>query len=269
MIIEIFEYSFIIKALIAGILLSLCCSLLGNVLVLKRYAMIGDGLSHVGFGALAVAAAFNFAPLFIAVPIVIVAAFFLIALNKKEKLNGDALTALISASSLAIGVIIISVTKKGNAEISSYLFGNILALSDFELYTSIILSVIVTLIFVFLYVRIFAVTFDETFAFSVGANPSVYNGIIAVLTAVTVVLGMKLMGSLLISALIIFPTLSAMCVFKSYKKLTVFTPAISVSCFVIGFIMSYLFELPTGAGIVVTNLIYFIMFNLIGKLIKS
>ena len=263
MIIEMFSYSFILKAFLAGILLSLCCSLLGNVLVLKRYSMIGDGLSHVGFGALAVASALNFAPLFVAVPIVIIAAFFLLSLNKKESFNGDALTAVISSASLAIGVIIISVSGKGNAELSGYLFGSILALSNFELYLSIILSVTVILIFTFLYVRIFAVTFDEVFAFSTGTNPSLYNAIVAVLTAVTVVLGMKLMGSLLISALIIFPTLSAMCVFKSYKNLTVFTPLISAFCFVVGFIISYIFELPTGAGIVVVNLICFILFSVL------
>lgn len=269
MLIEMFSYSFIIKALIVGILIALCCSLLGVTLVLKRCSMIGDGLSHVGFGALAVASVFNSAPLAVALPIVIAAAFFLLNLSKSERLNGDSAIALVSTSSLALGVIAISAFTKGNSELSAYLFGSILAVSDFDLYLSVILCVCVMLIFVFLYTRIFAVTFDETFAFATGTNVSLYNSLIAVLTAVTVVLGMKMVGTLLISALIIFPALTSMRIYKTFLGVTVSSAVISVICFLGGFIISYLFELPTGAAIVVFNLICFILFLIAEKIIKK
>lgn len=268
MLTEMFSYPFIIKAVTAGILISLCCSLLGVTLVLKRYSMIGDGLSHVGFGALAAASALNTAPLAVALPVVIIAAFFLLSISKSEKIKGDSAIALLSTSSLAAGVIIISAFSEGNSELSSYLFGSILALNKFDLYLSVTLCVTVILIFIFFYTRIFAVTFDETFASATGTNASLYNSLIAVLTAVTVVLGMKMMGTLLISALIIFPALTSMRIFKTFLGVTVCSVTVSAICFFSGFIISYIFELPTGAAIVMFNLFFFLIFLTVEKICR-
>ncbi len=213
---EIFSYHFMTRAIIGGLLVSLCSALLGVPLVLKRYSMIGDGLSHVGFGALAIAAAVNVAPLALAVPVVIAAAFLLLRINQSSRIKGDAAIALISSSALAIGVAVVSVTTGMNTDVSNYMFGSILSLSRADAILSIVLSVIVLLMFVLLYPRIFAVTFDETFARATGTKSELFNTVIAVLTAVTVVIGMRMMGALLISSLIIFPALTAMRLCRSF-----------------------------------------------------
>lgn len=259
---EMMSYHFMTRALIVGILVSLCASLLGVSLVLKRYSMIGDGLSHVGFGALAIAAAANVAPLAIAVPVVVAAAFLLLRISQNSKIKGDAAIALISSSALAIGVIVISMTTGMNTDVSNYMFGSILSLSKADAILSGCLSVVVLLMFILLYPRIFAVTFDETFAKATGTKSERYNTVIAVLTAVTVVLGMRMMGALLISSLIIFPALSSMRICKSFKSVVLCSAVISILCFVIGMVCSYVFELPTGASIVVVNLFVFFGFSL-------
>ena len=205
---EMFSYHFMIRAVVVGILVSLCAALLGVSLVLKRYSMIGDGLSHVGFGALAIAAAANIAPLYLAVPVVIAAAFLLLRINQNSRIKGDAAIALISSSALAVGVVTVSLTTGMNTDVSNYMFGSILSLSRADAVLSIILSAAVLLMFVLLYPRIFAVTFDETFARATGTKTQLINSVIAVLTAVTVVIGMRMMGALLISSLIIFPALT-------------------------------------------------------------
>ena len=260
---EMLSYHFMSRALIVGILVSLCAALLGVSLVLKRYSMIGDGLSHVGFGALAIAAAANIAPLVIAVPVVVAAAFLLLRISQNSKIKGDAAIALISSSALAIGVIVISVTTGMNTDVSNYMFGSILSLSKTDAVLSAVLSVVVLLMFILLYPRIFAVTFDETFAKATGTKAESYNTVIAVLTAVTVVLGMRMMGALLISSLIIFPALSSMRLCKSFKSVAICSAVISVVCFVIGMICSFALELPTGASIVAVNLIVFLAFSFI------
>lgn len=264
---EMLSYHFMSRALIVGILVSLCASLLGVSLVLKRYSMIGDGLSHVGFGALAIAAALNVAPLAIAVPVVVAAAFLLLRISQNSKIKGDAAIALISSSALAIGVIVISMTTGMNTDVSNYMFGSILSLSKTDAVLSAVLSVVVLLMFVFLYPRIFAVTFDETFAKATGTKADSYNTVIAVLTAVTVVLGMRMMGALLISSLIIFPALSSMRICKSFRSVVLCSAAISVVCFVVGMVCSYALELPTGASIVAVNLVVFLAFS-IGSFVK-
>ena len=256
---EMFSYSFILKAIIAGALITLCCSLLGVTLVLKRYSMIGDGLSHVGFGALAVASVFNLPPLLITIPIVIIAAFLLIGISDSKKIKGDSAIALISTGSLALGVIIISVFSNNNSELSNYLFGSILAISNFELWLSVILCVFVVLIYLFFFNKIFAVTFDETFSRAIGMKTTLYNSVLAILTALTVVLGMKMMGSLLISALIIFPTLISLRIFKTFFSVTLASVLFSFFSFFLGFFISYVFEFPTGATIVAVNLIIYIL----------
>ena len=262
---NMFSYHFMQRALIVGVLVSLCAAVLGVSLVLKRYSMIGDGLSHVGFGALAIASAFNLAPLAVAVPVVIIAAVLLLRLSRDGKIKGDAAIAMISSASLAIGVITVSLTTGMNTEVSSYMFGSVLSLSRGDAVLSAILSAAVLTLFVLFYPRLFAVTFDETFARATGTRTDVYNTLLAVLTAVTVVLGMRMMGALLISSLIIFPALSAMRVCRSFKKVIVCAALISIACFVLGLSASYLFETPTGASVVVADLAAFALCSLIGK----
>lgn len=265
---EMLSFEFIARALVVGILVSLCASLLGTSLVLKRYSMIGDGLSHVGYGALAVAAALNLAPLQVAIPVVVIAAFCLLRLSQNSKLKGDALIAIISCSALSIGMIVVSVFEV-NIDVNSYMFGSILALQNEDVILSVISSLIVIILYVLFYNRIFAVTFDESFSKATGIKTSLYNGLIAVLTAVVIVVGMRLMGALLISGLIIFPSLSAMRICKSYRGVTVFSVAISVLCFIIGLFITFYLPVPTGACIVVTNLAAFIICTLVGKITSS
>ena len=261
-----FSYTFIVRALVVGFLVSLCASLLGVSLVLKRYSMIGDGLSHVGFAALAIASALNMAPLTVSIPVVIASAFLLLRLSEHSKIRGDAAIALFSTGALAIGVMVISMTTGMNTDVYNYLFGSILAMSKADLRLSIALSVSVLILFVVFYNKIFAVTFDETFARATGVRAGIYNMIIAVLTAVTIVLGMRMMGALLISSLIIFPALSSMRLFKSFRSVTISSALVSVFCFLAGVTISYIFSTPTGASVVVINIIVFALFSAIGTI---
>ena len=263
-ILQMFSYHFMQRALIVGVLVSLCAALLGVSLVLKRYSMIGDGLSHVGFGALAIASALHVAPLAVAVPVVMAAAVLLLRMSQSSRIKGDAMIALVSSSALAIGVVSVSVTTGMNTEVSSYMFGSVLSLSRGDAVLSVILSVCVLVLFVLFYPRLFAVTFDETFTKATGTRAERYNTLLALLTAVTVVLGMRMMGALLISSLIIFPALSAMRVCKSFKGVILCAACISVGCFLVGLVASYLLETPTGASIVLANLLLFGIFSLLG-----
>ena len=258
------SYHFMQRALIVGVLVSLCAALLGVSLVLKRYSMIGDGLSHVGFGALAIASAFHLAPLAVAVPVVVLAAVLLLRISQSSRIKGDAWIALVSSSALAIGVICVSLTTGMNTEVSSYMFGSVLSLSRPDAVLSVLLSLAVLLLFVLFYPRLFAVTFDETFARATGTRTGAYNTLLAVLTAVTVVLGMRMMGALLISSLIIFPALSAMRVCRSFRSVIVCAAGISVGCFLVGLVASFFLSTPTGASIVVANLLVFGVFSLLG-----
>ena len=264
---EMFSYHFMTRAIVVGVLVSLCAALLGVSLVLKRYSMIGDGLSHVGFGALAIAAAMNVAPLALAVPVVVAAAFLLLRINQSSRIKGDAAIALISSSALAIGVAVVSVKTGMNTDVSNYMFGSILSLSKADAVLSIVLSAVVLLMFVLLYPRIFAVTFDETFARATGTKSQLLNTVIAVLTAVTVVIGMRMMGALLISSLIIFPALTAMRLCRSFRSVVLCSAAVSVVCFVLGMTASYALELPSGASVVIVNIIAFLLFS-IASLLK-
>ena len=262
-VINMLSYEFITRALIVGLIVSLCASLLGVSLVLKKYSMIGDGLSHVGFGALAIATVLNIAPLQFSVPVVIVIAFLLLRLNDNSKIKGDSAIALISASSMAIGVMVISLTIGMNIDICNYLFGSILAMQKSDVILSVILGVIVLVLFIIFYNRIFTVTFDEEFAKATGTKTNLYNLLIAILTSVTIVVGMRLMGSLLISSLIIFPALTSMQLFKNFKQVIISSALVSVICFLIGFFISYLYATPVGASIVCVNLVVLIFCMLI------
>lgn len=263
MISEMFSYEFIQRAFLGGVLVSLCASLLGVSLVLKRYSMIGDGLSHVSFGALSIAIAYGFAPLKFAIPVVIIAAFLLLRLAENGKMRSDAAIAMVSASALAIGVIVTSLTTGLSTDIYSYMFGSILAMSKDDVLVSVVLSVIVIVMFLFCYHRIFAVTFDDSFSKATGVKVGMYNTLISVFTAVTVVIGIKMMGAMLISSLIIFPALTSMRIFKSFLSVTICSAVLSVINFTLGLIGSYAFSIPAGASVVVANLGMFIIFSIV------
>lgn len=260
---QIFSLSFMVRALVVGVLVALCSSLLGVSLVLKRYSMIGDGLSHVGFGALAAAAAMNAAPLKVAIPVVVITAFLLLRVNENGKLKGDSAIALVSASALALGVLIVSVSAS-NIDLNSYMFGSIYAVSQSDMYLSIALSAGILILYLLFYNKIFAVTFDENFARATGAHASVYNMVMACLTAVTIVIGMRLVGSLLISSLILFPPLTAMRVCKTFRRVVVLSAVLGVACVTAGILLSFLLDMPASACIVLVNLAAYLLFSLAG-----
>ncbi len=264
-------YGFIVNALIVGVLVSVCSSLLGVTLVLKRYSMIGDGLSHVGFGALSVAMALGFSPLYLSVPVVIAAAFLLLRLGNNGKIKGDAAIALISTGSLSVGIIATSLAKGGNVDVLGYMFGSIFAMSDADLILSIGISIAVLLSYIFFYNKIFVVTFDEDFARASGIRVEVYKLLIALLTAVTIVVGMRIMGTMLISSLIIFPALTSMRIFGSFRAVIISSALVSVVCFVVGIVFSFAFNLPAGASVVAANGFVFVLFYAISlmKKVKS
>lgn len=262
--IEMFSYPFMVRAFLVGSLVALCSALLGVSLVLKRYSMIGDGLSHVGFGAMAVAAALNAAPLAVAIPVVIVAAVLLLRVSGNSRIKGDAAIALISTSSLAVGVMVISLTTGMNTDVYNYMFGSILAMSAEDVQLSVILAIVVILLFVFFYNKIFAITFDETFALATGVKANLYNTLIAVLTAVTIVLGMRMMGALLISSLIIFPALTSMRVCRTFRSVIISSGVISVVCLFVGISVSYLYATPAGASVVMANIAALVIYSVIG-----
>lgn len=265
---EMMAYSFIQRAMIVGLIVSLAAALLGVSLVMKRYSMIGDGLSHVGFGALAIAMALGWAPLAFTVPVVVAAALLLLRLSETSKIKGDAAIGMIATAALAIGVTVISLTRSANADVSSYLFGSILVMSKDDVTLSLVLGGAVLILFVLFYRRIFTVTFDEAFARATGLNTGLYNTLIAVLTAVTIVLGMRLMGAMLISSLVIFPALTAMRLHKRFLSVTLASALISLVSFFAGMILSYLFSTPAGASVVLVNAAIFLVFSLIAR-IKS
>ncbi|MEY8394829.1 metal ABC transporter permease [Lachnospiraceae bacterium 45-P1] len=260
---EMLSYPFIVRALIGGLFISLCASLLGVSLVLKRYSMIGDGLSHVSFGALSAAIAFGWAPLVVSIPVVVLAAVLLLRITENGKIKSDAAIAMISAGSLAVGIIVTSLTTGMTTDVSSYMFGSILAMSKVDVTLSAALSVVVLGMFALCYNKVFAVTFDESFARATGVNVSAYSMMIAVLTAVTIVLGMRMMGAMLISSLVIFPSLTSMRVFKSFSGVAVSSGCVSVVCFFAGLVLSYAYSVPAGASVVVVNMAAFLLFTIV------
>ncbi|MBE7062415.1 MAG: metal ABC transporter permease [Clostridia bacterium] len=265
-ILTLFSYSFMQRALLVGLLVAPCAALLGVSLVLRRYSMIGDGLSHVGFGALSLAFALNLAPLQVALPIVILAAFWLLHLSESSKMHGDSAIALISSAAIAFGVVVTSLTNGMSTDVYDLMFGSILAVGSDDLILSLLLSSAVLFVFIFFYRKIFAITFDEGFARTAGTNVRVYTSLIAFLTAVTIVVGMRIMGSMLISSLIIFPALTAMRLFRSFRSVTLCAAVLSLVAFGTGLLLSFWFSLPTGATIVLVNLGFFLLFSILEKL---
>ncbi|MDB8541402.1 metal ABC transporter permease [Turicibacter sanguinis] len=267
--VEMFSYPFLVRAMVVGLLVSLCCAMLGVSLVLKRYSMIGDGLSNVGFGALAVASVLNVAPLSFAIPVVVAAAFFLLRMNENSLIKGDATIALVSTGSLSIGVLVMSLTTGMNLDVCNYMFGSILAMTQSDVYLSMVLSALVLLLFILFYHKMFAITFDETFAKATGIRVGFYKMLLAVLTALTITLGMRLMGTLLISSLIVFPALTAMRLCRSFKWVMIHSIFISVICFFLGLVMSYLVATPPGASVVAMNIVMFFIYSLLSFVRKG
>lgn len=265
------EFEFARNALAVSIMIALCASLFGVTLVLKRFSFIGDGLSHAAFGALALAAVLQVSnELVVVLPITVVMAILLLKAGNNTKIKGDAAVAMVSVGALAIGYLLLNVfSVSGNVagDVCASLFGatSILTLSETDVVLCMVMSTIVIILFVLFYNRIFAVTFDESFASATGVKTEVYNMVIAVVTAVIIVIAMKLVGSLIVSALIIFPALSAMRIFKSFRGVTVCAAVVSVVCATMGFFGSLVWGLPVGPAIVAVNIICFICFFCIGK----
>ena len=258
LLLEMFTYPFILRAFVVGILVSLCAALLGVPLVLKRYSMIGDGLSHVSFGALSVALACGWSPLPVSIPVVVVAALLLLRMTERSRMGADAAIAVTSASALAVGIIVTSLTTGMTTDVDSYMFGSILAMDRADVALSVVLSAAVLALFVLFYHRLFAITFDESFSRATGVKVGLYNTLLSVLTALTIVLGMRMMGAMLISSLVIFPALSAMRVLKSFRGVVICAAALSVISFCVGLTASYLLGTPVGASVVIVNLLVFL-----------
>ena len=265
-ILQMFSFPFMQRALIAGVLVSLCAALLGVSLVLKRYSMIGDGLSHVSFGALAIAVALGVTPLYFSIPVVIAAAFLLLRVADNPHWNSDAAIAVMSASSLAIGIIVISRTTGMTTDVDNYMFGSVLAMSKADVALSVVLCAAVLVLFILFYHKLFAVTFDESFSRATGLKVERYNTLLAILTALTIVLGMRMMGAMLISSLVIFPALTAMRLFKSFRGVVVCAAVTSVLCFCAGLTVSFALSTPVGASVVAANLALFLISCLVSAL---
>lgn len=267
-----FQYPFVRYALIVGVLIALCSSLLGVTLVLKRFSFIGDGLSHVAFGAMAVASVLNFTNNMIFIlPVTIICAVLLLRTGQNTKIKGDAAVAMISVGALALGYLFLNLFATGpnlSGDVCSTLFGStsILTLTKEQVVLCCVLSVLVVIVFVLFYHKIFCITFDETFAKAAGMKTNLYNLLIAVITAVIIVLAMNLVGSLLISALVIFPALSAMRIYKTFLSVTICSVVLSVICAVIGILSSILAGTPVGSTIVAIDIAAFIVCCIIGKI---
>lgn len=269
------SYPFVRYALVVGTLIALCSALFGVTLVLKRFSYIGDGLSHVAFGALAVATLFDIGSTSVVVmPVTVLAAILILRTGQNPKIHGDAAIAMLSVGSLAVGYLVMnlfSTSANISGDVCSTLFGStsILTLTKAEVWLCVVMSVIVVAVFILLYNRIFAVTFDENFARATGLKASVYNNLIAIITAVIIVLAMNLVGSLLISALIIFPALSAMCVIQNFKGVVIYAAVLSVLCAFAGIVLSILFSTPVGSTIVAADIVVFFINSLVGKWVRG
>lgn len=270
-----FGFPFVRYALIVGVLIALCSALLGVTLVLRRFSFIGDGLSHVAFGSMAIASVLNLTnEMFVVLPITVLSAILILKAGKNARIKGDAMIAVISVSSLAFGYLLMNTTGSStnvSGDVCTTLFGStsILTLNKTEVWVCMGLSMIVSLVFVFFYNRLFSVTFDEDFSKATGMRTDAYNLLIAVLTAIVIVLGMNLVGSLLISALVIFPALSAMRLFKSFKAVTLCSVVLSVLCALAGMLVSILVGTPVGSTIVAADFVVFLLCCLTSSFFKG
>ncbi len=261
-------YQFVQNAYLAGAFIAMPCAMLGLILVLRKLSLIGDGLSHVSFGAIALGLFMGLWPLYVAIPIVIIAAYFIWQLSEKTKLYGDAAIGIVSAVGIAGGVILASLSKGFNIDLFSYLFGNILAISRQEIYLSIGLSILVSLIIIWFYQDLFATTFDEDYAKASGIKTKRLNFILMTLTGITVVLAIKVVGIMLVSALLIIPASAALQISKSFKRAMISSIAVALLAVLIGISASLYLDWPAGATIIITSFIIFIGLFLISRLKK-
>ncbi|HEY8364467.1 MAG TPA: metal ABC transporter permease [Haloplasmataceae bacterium] len=266
LLIEALTTSFVLKALLVGILVAISSSFLGTFLVLKKYSLIGDGLAHVSFGAIAIALLLGFTPLYVSIPLVTIASILILKLNEKTEISGDAAIGLVGSFSIALGYIIASSTSGFAVNLSSYLFGSILLVTNTEVILAIILTVIVSTAILLLYNSLFALTYDEEFAQVLGLKTKYLNYLISILTSLTVVLGINVVGTMLISSLLIFPTVTALQLANSFKKTIIISLIVSILSIILGILLSIVLNTPTGATIVVLNGIFFLIFYLRKKL---
>ncbi len=262
---EALTSAFVLKALLVGILVAVSSSFLGIFLVLKKYSLIGDGLAHVSFGTIALALFIGWAPLLVSIPLVILSSILILKLNEKAEIHGDAAIGLVSSFSVALGYIIASSTAGFSVNLSSYLFGSILLVSNLDVYLAILLSVVVILTVMCLYNSLFAVTYDEEFSKVLGLNTKKLNYALSVLTSLTIVLGIRVVGTMLISSLIIFPTVTALQISKSFKSTIKISLIVSVISVFAGLFLSIIINIPTGSTIVVINGVIFFICYLIKK----
>lgn len=263
---SLLSYPFLYRALIVGVLVSLCAALLGVVLVLKRYSLIGHGLGEVGFAALSLAVALDLPPLAVSIPLVVAASFLIMYMSQRSGTSGDIAIGIMATAALSFGVIVTSVTRGFNIDVSNYMFGSIIALSSADVWLSVGLSLVVIAMYGLLFNRLFAITYDEVNARATGINVTLYQFVISFLTAITVVLGMRMMGTMLISSLIIFPAMIARRLVASFRGMVLTAAGVSVGCFLIGLYLSYQLSLPTGACIVAVNLAALVVSMIVSRL---
>lgn len=266
--INLMQYPFMQRALICGISISLCAALIGVILVLKKYSMIGHGLGEVGFASLSLALALNLPEIYIAIPIVIIASFIILAISQKKGEEGDVAIALVSTGALAFGIIITALTKGFNIDVYNYMFGSILTMTIKDVIVSVMLSAFLVITYIIFYNRLFMITYDEKYAKVCGINVTFYQFLIAFFTAVVVVIGMRMMGTLLISSLIVFPAIIAKKLTHSFKGMSILAVIISILCFIFGLIISAIINLPTGASIVMVYIVVLIISVIWSKLVK-
>jgi len=269
MISQMLSFSFMVRAIIVGLLVSLCAALLGVNLVLKRYAMIGTALGNVSFAVMSIAGVVQFAPVAVSMPVVIIAAFFMLRISENSKVNGDSAVALVSTGGITVGVVFTGLTTGITLHICNVMFGSIFVMTQRDLYLSVGLSILVVGLFIFFYKQLFAVTHDENFARAIGIKVEVYKSLLAILTAVTIVVGMRMMGSLLVAALTVFPALSAMRLFKRFLYVVIASAVIGVVCFFIGMLFSFGLDLPPGASVVGVNLIVYTALSIVSFVKKG
>jgi ABC-type Mn2+/Zn2+ transport system permease subunit len=269
LLLESLQYGFMLKALLVGSLIALCCSFLGIFLVLRKYAMIGHGLAHVSFATIAIALLIGQSPLLVSIPLVILSSFLILKLSEKANIHGDSSLGLVSSFAVALGVLLSSLANGFNVDLFSYLFGSILVISNIDVYLSVILSMIVLFTTIFFYQDLFAITYDDEFAKVSGVRVKRMNYLISLLTSVTIVLGIRVVGTMLISSMIVFPTVTALQLSKGFKATIYLSSIVAVSSVILGVFLSFVLDLPTGATIVMLNGAFFVIFFTIKKISHS
>lgn len=265
---ELLKYPFMQRAIVCGIAISFCAALIGVILVLKKYSMIGHGLGEVAFASLSLALVLGLPEMYIAIPIVIIASFIILIISQKKGESGDITIALVSAGALAFGVIITAINNGFNIDVYNYMFGSILTMKVSDVIVSIILSIILVITYVVFYNRLFMITYDEKYAKVCGINVTFYQFLIALFTAIVVVIGMRMMGTMLISSLIVFPAVIAKKLTHSFKEMSIMSVIISIICFIFGLVLSSILNLPTGASIVFVYIVVLLFSSVWKKIVK-